>query len=101
MTTKTFNGQLISSKLKKYDHKTGEYIFVEDSDQSSRIGVVSQITYSVEKGLANKLHNIEGPAIQTGKDKQYYINGVRYSKEDWATLRDLGKVDSYIDKSLY
>jgi len=101
MSIKTFNGRLVSSKLKKYDHKTEQYILVEDPEQAHRLGEISVVTYNSDKGVVNKLHNLEGPAIQTGKDREYYLNGINYSKEDWASLKELGKLDSYVDKSLY
>jgi hypothetical protein len=111
MSIKTFKGQLVSSKLKKFVHdnqtnwKTGDEIkgsweFTEDVEQSDRIGVVSEISYNQDKGTANKLHSLEGPSIESGKDKQYYLNGINYSKNDWTSLREIGKLDSYIDKSL-
>ena len=101
MSTKTFKGQLVSSKLKKYDHKTGEYFLVEDTDQSYRIGTVSEITYKADKGLANKLHSLESPALGTGRDREYYLNGVKYTKDQWMSLKEVGKLDGYIDRSLY
>jgi hypothetical protein len=101
MSTKLFNGRLVSSKLKKYDHKTEQYILVEDPEQAHRLGEVSVISYTSDKGEVSKLHNLEGPALQTGKDKDYYLHGIKYSKDSWTSLKELGKVDNYIDKSLY
>lgn len=101
MSIKTFNGQLVSSKLKKYDHATEQFILVEDGEQSSRMGEVSEISYSSNKGFENKLHSLEGPALVTGKTKEYYLNGIKYSKDSWLQLKEVGKLETYMDKSLY
>lgn len=36
-----------------------------------------------------KIHNFEGPAIinKTQKIKEYYLNGIQYSEEDWKAIR--------------
>jgi len=101
MNIKTLKGKLVSSKLKKYDHKTGEYYFVEDQDQLDRIGTVSTLTYSAEKGLPNKLHNMDDAAMQTGRNKSYYINGIQYSKDSWTQLKQVDKLEDLVDRSSY
>lgn len=38
----------------------------------------------------NKLHNWQGPALIPQGDKkkaEYYINGIKYSKEQWLDLK--------------
>lgn len=74
---------------------------MEDPEQSDRIGVVSVVTYAAGQDGANKVHNFEGPAMQTEKRKEYYINGIQYTKDQWSELKEVGKLEGYLDKSLY
>ena len=36
-----------------------------------------------------KIHNFEGPAVINKKQrvKEYYLNGIKYSEEDWKAIR--------------
>lgn len=61
--------KLVSSKLKKYNHETGEWYFEEDKSQDHRLGQVVKVSYL--KTDVNRLHSFDGPAI--GKD--HYVFG--------------------------
>ena len=47
------------------------------------------IAYTLEINGENKLHNWEGPAIinEIQKTKEYYLNGIQYSLDDWKDMR--------------
>lgn len=77
MKTITRNLKLVSSKLKKYDHSTNEYVLVDDPTQDSRLHQVVPVSYNTEKGT-NYIHSYDSPAL----GKEFYINGLRYSKAD-------------------
>ena len=87
MKTVTKNMTLVSSKLKKFDHDKGEYIFVEDPDQSSRLNQKVTVSYNQNNEGDFQLHSMEGPAI--GKD--HYINGVKDSRIDFLDVIRLMK----------
>ena len=86
MKTITRNLKLVSSKLKKYDHTINDFVFIEDESQQDRLDKTMPVSYNVEKGT-NYMHSYEGPAI--GKD--FYINGVKYSKNEFADVIRLMK----------
>jgi hypothetical protein len=75
MKTITRNLKLVSSKLKKYDHTINDYVFIEDESQQSRLNQTMPVSYNVEKGV-NYMHSYDGPAM----GKEFYINGLKYSK---------------------
>ena len=45
--------------------------------------------YTLEINGENQLHNWEGPAIinEQQKKKEYYLNGINYSLDDWKEIR--------------
>ena len=111
---KTRKLKLVSSKLKKFvfpydssdetkwpDWKVGDEIkgnweYVEDETQSERLNNTYQVSY-VSDGVVNRLHSLEDAAISSKskdvKEKGYYINGIKYSKDDWKSLIDDSKMD--------
>jgi hypothetical protein len=113
---KTRKLKLVSSKLKKfvfpYDSKDenagpdwkvgdeikGDWVYEEDTDQLERIGNTYKVSYvSFDGGITNKLHSTEDASIQEvgrgTKNKEYYLNGIRYDKETWKELLDVSKMD--------
>lgn len=48
------------------------------------------ITYTQRVGENAKPHSLEGPAIiypeSEGLQPEYYVNGIKYSKNDWLAL---------------
>ena len=47
------------------------------------------IVYTLEINGENKLHNWEGPALinEEQKKKEYYLNGIEYSLDDWKDIK--------------
>ena len=47
------------------------------------------IAYTLEINGENKLHNWEGPALinEEQKKKEYYLNGIEYSLDDWKDIK--------------
>lgn len=49
-----------------------------------------EVTYLETTGHTNKMHSIEGPAIvypeSENKAPEYYLFGIKYSKNDWKSL---------------
>ena len=47
------------------------------------------IVYTLEINGENKLHNWDNPALinKEQKKKEYYLNGIQYSLEDWEDIR--------------
>ena len=45
--------------------------------------------YTLEINEENQLHNWDGPAIinEKQKVKEYYLNGIQYSLDDWKDIR--------------
>ena len=45
--------------------------------------------YSLEINGANQLHNWDGPALinEEQKLKEYYLNGIQFTKEEWDEIR--------------
>jgi hypothetical protein len=87
MKTYTRTLKLVSSKLKKFNHDTNEWYYEEDSNQAHRIGTAETVSYTKNKEGDFHLHSFDGPAH--GKD--YYINGIRYSKTEWKSILALMK----------
>ena len=55
----------------------------EESDGSKTTAYVLQI-----EGVA-KFHNWDGPSVinKSQKVKDYYLSGIKYTKDDWAEMR--------------
>ena len=49
--------------------------------------------YTLEINGENKLHNWEGPALinETKKLKEYYLNGIQYTMEEWKDIKKSGE----------
>lgn len=95
---KTKKLKLVASSLKKYDHELNDYILVEDVDQFENLGKTYKVTYvSNDGGETNVLHSTEDAAIQEVvkgiKNKDYYINGIKYSKDTWKEMLNVSKMD--------
>lgn len=95
---KTKKLKLVASSLKKYDHTLNDYILVEDVDQFENLGKTYKVTYvSNDGGDTNVLHSTEDAAIQEVvkgiKNKDYYINGIKYSKDTWKEMLNVSKMD--------
>ena len=47
------------------------------------------IVHTLEINGENKLHNWEGPALinEEQKKKEYYLNGIEYSLDDWKDIK--------------
>lgn len=49
-----------------------------------------QVSYLETTGQPNKMHSLEGPAItyseSEGKVPEYYLFGIKYSKNEWKSL---------------
>lgn len=107
MTTKTRTLKLASSKIQKYNHKTGEWYLEEDATQAERLGVDYEVSYAVYGGsVSNKLHSMEDAAmvnVEGTKNKQYYLNGIQYKRDTWKELLNVSKMDPLTpsDRILY
>ena len=48
------------------------------------------LTYLETTGQVNKMHSTEGPAVVYSKDEnkapEYYLFGIKYSKNEWKSL---------------
>ena len=86
MKTVTKNMTLVSSKLKKYDHDINDFVYIEDESQAARLNQTTPISYITEGGV-NFIHSYDGPAM----GKEYYINGLKYSKNEHADVLRLMK----------
>ena len=51
------------------------------------------IAYTLEINGENKLHNWDGPALinEEQKKKEYYLNGIQYSLDDWKDIKKSGE----------
>jgi hypothetical protein len=49
--------------------------------------------YTLEINGENKLHNWEGPALinETKKLKEYYLNGIQYTMDEWKEIKKSGE----------
>ena len=49
--------------------------------------------YTLEINGENKLHNWEGPALinETQKLKEYYLNGIQYTMDEWKDIKKSGE----------
>ena len=49
--------------------------------------------YTLEINGENKLHNWEGPALinKTQKLKEYYLNGIQYTMDEWKDIKQSGE----------
>ena len=49
--------------------------------------------YTLEINGENKLHNWEGPALVNEKQKvkEYYLNGILYSLDEWKLIKKSGE----------
>jgi hypothetical protein len=113
---KTRKLKLVSSNLKKFvfpydstdetkgpdwkvgDPIEGEYQYVEDPSQFENLGKTYKVSYvSYDKGDTNKLHSVEDSAIQEVtkgvKNKEHYINGIKYDKDIWKEMLNVSKMD--------
>ena len=95
---KTRKLKLVGSSLKKYDHELNDYVLVEDPSQFENLGKTYKVTYvSYDKGETNKLHSIDDAAIQEVtkgvKNKEHYINGIKYDKDIWKEMLNVSKMD--------
>jgi hypothetical protein len=86
MKTVTRNLTLVSSKLRKYDHDINDYVFIEDESQASRLNQTIPVSYVTEKGV-NYIHSYDEPAM----GKEFYINGLKYTKNEFADVIRLMK----------
>jgi hypothetical protein len=54
-----------------------------------------ELTYLETTGRANKMHSTTGPAViyseSEGKAPEYYLFGIKYSKNDWKSLVNQNK----------
>ena len=95
---KTRKLKLVSSKLKKYDHDINDYVLVEDPDQFENLGKTYKLSYVTnDGGETGKLHSIDDAAIQEVtkgvKNKEHYLNGIKYEKDVWKDLLNVSKMD--------
>ena len=51
------------------------------------------IAHTLEINGENKLHNREGPALinETQKLKEYYLNGIQYTMDEWKDIKKSGE----------
>ena len=49
--------------------------------------------HTLEINGENKLHNWEGPALinETQKLKEYYLNGIQYTLDEWRIIKKSGE----------
>lgn len=95
---KTRKLKLVSSKLKKYDHDINDYVLVEDPDQFENLGKTYKLSYVTnDGGETGKLHSTDDAAIQEVtkgvKNKEHYLNGIKYEKDVWKDLLNVSKMD--------
>ncbi len=113
---KTRKLKLVSSKLKKFvfpydssdeskcpdwkigDPILGEYQYEEDSSQFENLGKTYKLSYVTnDGGETGKLHSIDDAAIQEVtkgvKNKEHYLNGIKYEKDVWKDLLNVSKMD--------
>lgn len=113
---RTKTAKLVSSKIKKFvfphnstdetqgsDWKVGDEIeghweYVDDVNQLERLNNTYKITYKESGDASNhKLHSTDEAAIQSKskdfKEKDYYLNGIKHSKDEWKTLVDDSKME--------
>jgi hypothetical protein len=95
---KTRKLKLVSSSLKKYDHKINDYVLIEDPNQFENLGKTYKVSYVTnDGGVTNRLHSTDDSAIQEvvkgSKNKEYYINGIKYDKDTWKDMLNVSKMD--------